>query len=30
VRASAPDAGGVVYRVVREGGRWRVDLDLSH
>jgi hypothetical protein len=30
VRASAPDAGGAVYRVVREGGRWRVDLDLPH
>ncbi|HET7785596.1 MAG TPA: hypothetical protein VFL36_06460 [Myxococcales bacterium] len=30
VRASAPDAGAAVYRVVREGGRWRVDLDLSH
>ncbi len=29
VRAGAPDAGGAVYRVVREGGRWRVDLDLS-
>jgi hypothetical protein len=29
VRAAAPDAGGAVYRVVREGGRWRVDLDLS-
>jgi hypothetical protein len=29
VRVGAPDAGGSVYRVVREGGRWRVDLDLS-
>jgi hypothetical protein len=23
------DAGGQLYRVVREGGRWRVDLDLA-
>jgi hypothetical protein len=25
---TADDAGVQVYRVVREGGRWRVDLDL--
>lgn len=24
------DAGSRVYRVVREGGRWRVDLELPH
>jgi hypothetical protein len=30
VQAAAPDGGGArVYRVVREGGRWRVDLELS-
>lgn len=30
VRVAASDAGGAVYRVVREGSRWRVDLELSH
>jgi hypothetical protein len=30
VSTSAEDGGdGRTYRVVREGGRWRVDLDLS-
>jgi len=26
----ADDAGVKLHRVVREGGRWRVDLDLPH
>jgi hypothetical protein len=31
VRTNVPDGGGAgtTYRVVREGGRWRVDLDLG-
>ena len=27
---TADDGGGQVYRVVKEAGRWRVDLDLPH
>ena len=27
---TADDGGGQIYRVVKEAGRWRVDLDLPH
>jgi len=27
---TADDGGGQVHRVVKEAGRWRVDLDLPH
>jgi hypothetical protein len=27
---TAEDGGGQIYRVVKEAGRWRVDLDLAH